>query len=64
MLQFVCAVALFAGLLRAEPLIFFRGIVNAASFMPPDAPGGAIARGSIFTVFGTGMGPVTPAQVS
>ena len=64
LLQFICAVALFAGPLHAAPLIFFRGIVNAASFMPPDAPGGAIARGSIFTIFGTGMGPVTPAQVS
>jgi uncharacterized protein (TIGR03437 family) len=31
--------------------------VNAASFMPPDRPAGAIARGSIFSIFGTDLGP-------
>ena len=64
LLQFICAVALSPGRLHAEPLIFFRAIVNAASFMPPDGPGGSIARGSIFTIFGRDIGPVTPAQVN
>jgi uncharacterized protein (TIGR03437 family) len=43
----------------AQPLIFGRGIVNAASYMPAGLPGGSIARGSLFTIFGTRMGPAT-----
>ena len=64
LLQFICAAALSPGQLHAEPLIFFRAILNAASFMPPDGPGGSIARGSIFTIFGRDIGPATRATVS
>ena len=32
--------------------------------MPPDGPGGSIARGSIFTIFGRDIGPATRATVS
>lgn len=46
------------------PLISNRAIFNAASYMPPRLPGGAIAQGSIFTIFGTNIGPSTPVQVS
>ncbi|MDP8981471.1 MAG: hypothetical protein M3O35_12875 [Acidobacteriota bacterium] len=42
------------------PLIFNRGIFNAASFMPAGIPAGAIARGSIFSVFGARLGPSQP----
>ena len=40
----VCLLLLtsFAGL-RAEPVIFLRAVLNAASFMPPGVPGGSIA---------------------
>jgi uncharacterized protein (TIGR03437 family) len=38
-------------------LIGSRSIVNAASFMAPGLPAGAIARGSIFSIFGRGLGP-------
>ncbi len=38
---------------------------NAASFLPPELPGGSIAQGSLFTLFGSDMGPAlgvsTPA---
>ena len=51
------------GGLSAEPVIFLRAILNAASFAPPGVPGGSIARGSIFSIFGCGIGPVTPATV-
>ena len=60
----LCAVVLSAGRLHAEPLIFFRAIVNAASFMPPEGPAGSIARGSIFTIFGRDMGPAVGVQVN
>ncbi len=48
----------------AQPLIYNRSILNSASFMPPRLPGGAIAQGSIFTVFGTRFGPTAPAQAT
>ncbi len=50
--------------LRAEPVIFLRAVLNAASFMPPGVPGGSIARGSIFTIFGRDIGPAVRATVS
>jgi uncharacterized protein (TIGR03437 family) len=39
------------------PRIFGRSIVNAASFMAPGLPAGSIARGSLFTIFGSSLGP-------
>jgi uncharacterized protein (TIGR03437 family) len=47
---------------RAHPSISERSIVNAASFMPASLKGGAIARGSIFTIFGSAIGPAIPVQ--
>jgi uncharacterized protein (TIGR03437 family) len=53
-----------AGSLSAQPFIFYRGIVNAASFAPAGLPNGSIARGSIFTVFGRDLGPADGVLVS
>jgi uncharacterized protein (TIGR03437 family) len=39
------------------PLVFGRGVINAASFMPPGLPAGSIARGSLFSIFGRTLGP-------
>lgn len=47
-----------------QPLIYNRSILNAASFMPNRLPGGAVARGSIFSLFGANLGPVKGVQVS
>ena len=41
----------------AHPVFTSSSIVNAASFQPPEFPGGAIARGSIFSIFGRAVGP-------
>ena len=42
-----------AGSLSAQPPgIGQNGVVNAASRIPPTLPGGAIARGALFTVYG------------
>ena len=49
----VAAMALFA----QPPTITYRGVVNAASFVPAGLPGGGIAQGSIFSVFGQNLGP-------
>jgi uncharacterized protein (TIGR03437 family) len=40
------------------------GARNAASYMPPSLAGGAIAQGSLFSLFGTGLGPATGVSVS
>jgi len=42
----------FASAQTPVPRIFPGGVVNGASFMPQGAPGGGIAQGSIFSVFG------------
>lgn len=44
------------------PVVYNRSIFNAASFMPSGVPGGAIAQGSIFSVFGQFLGPTTPVR--
>jgi uncharacterized protein (TIGR03437 family) len=46
----------------AAPAIFNNGIVSSASFTPAQAPGGAVAQGSIFSIFGNALGPPVGAQ--
>lgn len=48
--------------LMAQPVVNDGGILNAASYTSSRLPGGAIARGSIFVVFGARMGQATLAQ--
>jgi uncharacterized protein (TIGR03437 family) len=44
----------------AQPQIGTNGIVNGASFVYAGLPNGPIAQGSIFSIFGAGLGPATP----
>jgi uncharacterized protein (TIGR03437 family) len=44
--------------------INYRGVVNGASFTPPGPSGSQIAQGSIFSIFGQGLGPTTLTKVS
>ncbi len=46
------------------PFIVYRGVLNAASFMPAGLPGGPIAQGSIFTIFGAHLGPASSPSLS
>lgn len=67
MIRFVKAalLAFMAALpLAAQPFINYRGIVNAASFEGPGLPGGSIAQGSIFTIFGSNLGPAQAMKSS
>ena len=41
----------------AQPVVNNGGVVNAASFTPQPYPNSGIAQGSVFTIFGTGLGP-------
>jgi uncharacterized protein (TIGR03437 family) len=42
---------------QEPPEIFPNGVVNAASFTPPDFPGGGVAPGAIISIFGENLGP-------
>jgi len=48
----------------AQPLIPVGGILNAGSYATPGLPHYGVPQGSVFAVFGTGLGPATPLQVS
>lgn len=48
----------------AKPVIYPHSVVNAASFLAPGLPAGSIAEGSIFSLFGTGLGPAQGMQQS
>ncbi len=43
--------------LAAQPTVFTGGIVNADSLVPLGLPNSSIAQGSIFSIFGTNLGP-------
>src|SRR5690349_24924198 len=49
---------------QVVPAIFNRGVVNAASFLPGGLAGGAIAQGSIFSIFGRRLGPAASPALS
>lgn len=63
LLSFV-AVSLVSEAWAQTPFIAYRGVLNAASLAPPGLPQSGIARGGIFTIFGSNLGPTTPAVVS
>ena len=52
------------GACLAQPFIFNRGIANSASSLPFGIPGGTIAQGSIFSIYGRSLGPATGVQPS
>lgn len=53
-----------AGPCVAQPVIYARGIVNAASSLPSGVPAGGIARGSLFTIYGRNLGPAAGVSAS
>jgi len=61
---FACLTAAAIGGYAQPPRIFSRGVVNAASYAPAGVPGGGIAQGSIFTIFGANLGPTTGVQAT
>src|ERR1700733_6954989 len=47
-----------------QPILYYRGTVNAASLAPFGLPNAPIARGSVFTVFGENLGPAQSPALS
>ena len=64
MLRYVIALVLFTSLASASPSISAGGIVNGASYVPKGFPNYGIAQGSVFVVFGSGMGPAALQQAT
>src|SRR5258708_3798416 len=52
---------LFAPRRQAPPAIQPEGVINAASQMPSQLPGGPIAPGSLIRILGLRLGPEKPA---
>ncbi len=46
----------------AQPAITPGGVVNSPSYLSPGLPGSEIAQGSIFSIFGTALGPKSIVQ--
>jgi uncharacterized protein (TIGR03437 family) len=63
-LSLVLLLCVGASRLHSQPAISLRGVVNSASFMAPGLPGGAIAQGSIFSIFGVNLGPSSSPALS
>lgn len=53
---------LIASCALAQPVIYPTQVENSASYLRQGLPGSGIAQGSFFTIFGSGVGPTTPAQ--
>jgi uncharacterized protein (TIGR03437 family) len=47
-----------------QPILYFRGAVNGASYAPPGLPNAPIAQGSVFSVFGENLGPAQSPALS
>jgi uncharacterized protein (TIGR03437 family) len=60
-LKIVILGMLTAALVAAQPAVGTGGVLNAASYAFQGLPNSAIAQGSIFVVFGTGLGPTPPS---
>lgn len=58
--RFLAVAALAASSALAQPVI--SGVMNAASYALPGLPNANIARGSMFVIFGSNMGPATLQQ--
>lgn len=50
--------------LAAQPTVYTGGVVNADSLIPVGLPNANIAQGSIFSIFGTNLGPAQSPGLS
>lgn len=57
-------VVFFAPHLSAQPAVASGGVLNVASYSYPPLPGGSIAQGSMFVVFGSNMGTTSTGSLS
>jgi uncharacterized protein (TIGR03437 family) len=60
----ILLIAIASGTAFAQPAIYPRGVVNAATSAPAGLPNGSIAQGSFFTIYGASIGPTQPVQAT
>jgi uncharacterized protein (TIGR03437 family) len=48
----------------AQPTVYTGGVVNADSLVPVGLPNASVAQGSIFSIFGTNLGPAASPGLS
>ncbi len=53
----ICLFSVLSVVGGAQPRIAEGGVVNSASYLTPGLPNAGIAQGSIFTIYGLGLGP-------
>jgi uncharacterized protein (TIGR03437 family) len=64
MMRFVLLFWATGALFAQQPILYTHGTYNAASYAPFGLPNAAIARGSVFTVFGENLGPAQSPVLS
>ncbi len=64
MLRIAALICLVTPLVAQQPWIAQNGVVNSASRIPSALPGGAIARGADFTIFGVRFGDADHTRVA
>ena len=52
------------GTVAAQPVIDADGVTNNASYLSSGLPNSGIAQGSIFAIFGGGLGPTSLQQAT
>jgi len=60
----ILCLAIVPAVAQVQPFIYGHGVFNAASYMPSTLPGGNIAQGSLFSLFGSGLGPAAGVSAS
>lgn len=64
MIWLAAMLLLAVGVTGQTPTIAPNGVTNGASYLPLDFPGGGVAPGSLISIFGVNLGPVTPISAS
>src|SRR4051812_19998197 len=54
----------FCGIGAGQPIISAAGAANSASYLPACTSNGGVGQGSVFVLFGSGLGPATLQQIS
>ena len=63
-IAFLSVLTLGAAMAEAQPVVNSCGVLNVASYAIPGLPNSSISQGSVFAIFGAGLGPQTGVKVS
>ncbi len=63
-LRILCSLMLLASTALAQPVISAGGVYNSANYTPAGFANSGVAQGSLFLIFGTGLGPAAVVQAT